>query len=621
MKKLFPLSILFLAGLFTNLSAQDVFAPAQTDSNYFVFQNLTALENDQLPVEIVLPRIQADSVEYHLPRIIPGTYDVHNYGRFISEFKALDQEGNALEVEQLDLNRWKITGAQKLFKITYLVDDTYDHPEETGIFEPAGTSHEDSIFLLNNFGYIGYLKGKQDLKYHLHIRKPKGFYGSTALQGEMGEEHDQFIIDDYFSLHDNPLMYCLPDTATRMVGNARVLVSLYDESKTLSAQRAMEEIDRVLAATADYMGGNLPVDKYAVLIYVVSPDEVAGSYGALEHQTSTVLYLPAIDAERFYRNVKDITSHEFFHIITPLGIHSEQIADFDFIDPEMSRHIWLYEGVTEYNSHLVQVRDSIYSAGEFLEVMQRKFRSADRYNEDIPLTQASRHTLSFFKDQYLNFYQKGALAAMALDMKLLSLSEGDYQLIDLLEELGQTYGPDTFFVDDELFDVIAGLAYPELREFFARHYAGAEPFPWEELFSTFGVQYVASDTVYQPSLGGDIAFGFNPATQRLVYSERSEFDEFGKDLGLQHGDELLAINDEEITLQNIRELIQNYLQNSEEGDKIKITVARPEEEGEYDEEKLKARVILSPNVIKHDLQLLDQLSPEQAKLRQAWIKH
>ena len=34
--------------------------------------------------------------------------------------------------------------------------------------------------------------------------------------------------------------------------------------------------------------------------------------------------------------------------------HSEEIGNFDFQKPKMSRHLWLYEGLTEYAAHHTQ---------------------------------------------------------------------------------------------------------------------------------------------------------------------------------------------------------------------------------------------------------------------------
>ena len=42
--------------------------------------------------------------------------------------------------------------------------------------------------------------------------------------------------------------------------------------------------------------------------------------------------------------ISDIAAHEFFHVVTPLHIHSEIIENFDFETPVPSEHVWLYEG-------------------------------------------------------------------------------------------------------------------------------------------------------------------------------------------------------------------------------------------------------------------------------------
>lgn len=610
---LFSITLLSLG-----LSAQ--FAPIQRGDAYQVYLDLNEVKNDRLPVQMVTPIVHADSVEFHIPRIIPGTYDVHNYGRFVNDFTAIGANGDTLKTRKIDLNRWMIYDAKDLYKIVYSADDTYDSEEAKGIFQPAGTSLEDSVFLLNNFGFVGYLDPFQETKFELQIEKPRGFYGSTALQGEMGDTLDVFEIQDYFSLHDNPLLYCIPDTASRMVGNTRVLVSVYSPNKVVNAAESLKGISEVLDAAAHYLGGTLPADKYAVLIYAVPLDKAGTSYGALEHHTSTVLYMPEFEGEQFYGGVRDITSHEFFHIITPLRIHSQMIANFDFINPEMSRHIWLYEGVTEYNSHLVQIRDSIYDLEKFLEVMRDKMETADKFNEDIPLTVASKYTLSFLKDEYYNFYQKGALAGMALDLKLMELSEGKYRLIDLLNELGNVYGTDTFFVDDNLFEIITGMTYPEMLEFFALHYEGAEAFPYDELLAMVGIEYKEEYPKKKLSLG-NVDLSYNFTTKRLKVESVEDIDEFGRELGWKAGDEIVELNGQKLSLGNMSDVIDSFYATTKPGDKVKITVARPEGDDEFDEVKLKAKARVVEYMERHLLRPMDNPTPEQLEMRKIWINH
>jgi predicted metalloprotease with PDZ domain len=610
--------VLLLLAFGTLATAQ--FQPRQEANNYHVLQDLTAVENDRLPIIIVCPKIEDTTAEFHMPRIIPGTYDVHNYGRFVQNLTALAANGDTLPLTKLDLNRWSISQANRLYKLTYQVDDTYDYEgEDLDIFEPAGTSQEDSVFLLNNFGYVGYIKGFESVPYTLNIRKPKGFYGATALSGKTTDTLDQFQIDDYFSLHDNPIMYNLPDTAWHEVGGAQVLVSVYSPNGLVTAEKCMEEITRVLDATATYLGGQLPVDKYAVLVYCIPLDQAGNSYGALEHHTSTVLYMPEADSPEFYAGVRDITSHEFFHIITPLRIHSQYVADFDFINPEMSEHIWLYEGVTEYNSHLVQVRDGIYDTQEFIDVLGDKLESNDRFNQEVPLTMASRYTLGLYKNQYLNFYQKGAIVGMAVDLKLIELSEGKYRLIDLLTELGNVYGTDTFFVDEDLFEIMAQTAgYPELEEFLVRHIASAEALPLNQLFDLVGINYYPSITEPRITIGG-FSLGYNFETERLMVRGADEMNAFGQKMGFKEGDELLEIQGLEVSYETLQEVLNTFYGATEVGDKVKVKVARKEEDGSYDEETLKAKAALVPVERLHVFEINDTSTKEQLELRKAWI--
>ena len=81
------------------VSAQ--FEPFQNDETYSVFMDLTAVKDDRLPVQIVPPVLGYDSVEFHMPKIVPGTYAIEDYGQFVSELKATDARGNALEIKQL----------------------------------------------------------------------------------------------------------------------------------------------------------------------------------------------------------------------------------------------------------------------------------------------------------------------------------------------------------------------------------------------------------------------------------------------------------------------------------------------------------------------------------------
>ncbi|MEP1890036.1 MAG: hypothetical protein ABJJ14_00100 [Cyclobacteriaceae bacterium] len=116
--------ITYLGAILISLSSL-----AQNSESYQVEIDLTATNDDKVPVTIQVPTLTEEVVEYHMAKIVPGTYSISDFGRFVSEFKAFDASGVELTVEGISTNRWKITDGTKLAKISYLVDDTRDETE------------------------------------------------------------------------------------------------------------------------------------------------------------------------------------------------------------------------------------------------------------------------------------------------------------------------------------------------------------------------------------------------------------------------------------------------------------------------------------------------------------
>jgi len=610
--KIFFLFFLNLV-ILSNIRAQS----AKPREAYWVKEDLNALSNDAIPLEIWLPEIEDSVVLYQMPKVVPGTYKVHNYGLFVRDFAAFNEAGDSLPVQKLSINSWQIKRASELHRIHYWVDDSYGDERGRPIFAPSGSSNEEQVFLLNQFAYIGYLEGYKNLPFELEIVHPKEFFGSGAWPAERSDSLDYYHFPSYFLLHDNPMMYCQPDTSSVWIGPSKVELSLYSPNKTVNADSTMSLIEAVLQASAEYLGGSLPVDKYSILIYCQSDLKGDFSYGALEHHRSTVLYMPEVDGAIFYEGVRDIVAHEFLHIITPLGIHSEYIQDFDFANPEMSRHLWLYEGVTEYNSHLVQVRDSIYTKDEFLEVMRDKFFANDQY-EDLPLTAVSKHTLDIYHDQYQNFYEGGAIAAMALDLYLIEISGGGMRLMDLLNNLSAVFPADTFFKDEDLFRIMGELSFPQVETFMVRHFEAGEPFPWERLFANVGLDYKEEGKTMGWSIGTD-ELSYDLEQDRFLVTNEEGIDSFGEALGLKARDQIISINGDTLSLFSFQTVLADFQGSLKEGDEVVYYVARPRRNDKFRIKRLKTKAFKVEYEESHLLNWQEQASDQQKAWRKIWL--
>lgn len=337
-----------------------------------------------------------------------------------------------------------------------------------------------------------------------------------------------------------------------MVGNTRIAISVFSPNGVVKSRAVLKEVEELFPAAAEYLGGSLPVDQYTILIYLASGPSMSGGMGALEHNTSTVFVLPEVEIKLIASTIRDVTAHEFFHIVTPLNIHSEQIDDYDFMNPQMSAHLWLYEGCTEYAAQHVQVKQGMVSMKDFLDVMQNKMVNASYYDTGLAFTELSKKALGEHEDQYGNVYEKGALIGMALDLKLRKLSEGAYGTQNLMKDLSEAYGPNKPFIDSTLFSVMAEVSgYPEIENFLTRYVGGGEPLPYTELLQYAGIAYRDSITEMTVS-GGNISLGYNPKSDRLVVVNTTDMDSFGQALGFQEGDELISWAGAKLDLESAR---------------------------------------------------------------------
>ncbi|MFM2017477.1 MAG: hypothetical protein RL007_1133 [Bacteroidota bacterium] len=594
---------------------------AQQSNKYQFSLDLNAVHDDKLTVKLVTPVITADSVIYRFPAIVPGTYKVYNFGRFVSEFKAKDKSGKELIVESVDRNSFKIKNAKSLYEITYDVEDTWDTKQKNNfIFEPAGTNIEDSNFVLNNHGFFGYFDELKKNAYEIKVKRPAQMYGATGLSeiSTNGNE-DTYQVSNYMELVDSPIMYCRPDTTHLNIGGSDILISVYSPNKLVTSRFVADSLDGILRAQSLYLGGTLPVKKYAFIIYLTGNSRGfnSGSYGALEHSYSSMYTLIEMNPSLIAQTIKDVAAHEFFHIVTPLNIHSFEIGEFDYNNPKMSQHLWMYEGLTEYSAHHVQVKYGNMSMETFFGVMSEKISRSQQFDDEMSFTDMSKKCLGETEDQYLNVYQKGALIAMCLDLKLRYLSDGAYGTQELMRDLAKKYGKDRSFIDDSLFSDIVRLTYPEIGTFFNKHVIGGEPLPYEECLAYAGIEYKRRKTlVITDPLGG---YGYEVDSLNRVVLYKKEPNAFGKEMGYMQGDVLVSINGKKIKPATAAAQLKSIEQGLKPGDEMKVKVKRKTSEGKYVNQSLYGKFQPIEKNVKYYMGPMENATPAQLKIRKAWI--
>ena len=545
--------------------------------------NLNEVKNDALAVQVTFEGKLGSEIVYRLPKTIPGTYSTANYGKYVFDFKAVDKKNNDLKVEKIDENSYKISDAKNLKSITYYVNDTFDQ-EKGGqfgeeIFSPAGTNIlEGANFLLNTHGFIGYVDGLMSVPYTLKVTHPENLYGATSMtDADASNTADLFTAFRYAELIENPIMYSKSDYATFKVGDMDIIIAVYSPKGNFSAKMLEPEMKRMMTAQKQFLGKFNATKKYAVLLYLsdLQADDAKG-FGALEHPTSTTVVMPeSLTVEQMNESMRDVVSHEFFHIVTPLTIHSKEIEDFDFANPKMSEHLWMYEGVTEYFANLFQINQGLISEEDFYKRISGKIKNASQMDDSMSFTVMSKNVLDEpYKTQYLNVYEKGALIGMCIDIIIREKSNGQRGILDMMQKLSQIYGTNKAFNDNELFDKIAEITYPEVKDFLIKHVQGTTPIDYNAILAKVGVTPQDTEVSGNPLIKGQSPMiSVNPQTKEIYLLALPEISSFFTSLGIQGNDILLAFNDVNYNLDNIYDLI-NVSQTWKDNDAITIKYKR-----------------------------------------------
>ena len=524
---------------------------------------------------------------FNFPATIPGTYATLDYGRFIHDFQAFNSDGKPLKVSKKK-NTYTIKG--KPAKIEYWAEDSFDAKiRKNKVFEPAGTNNQERRnFLLNAAGYFGFFEGLENLPVSLEVNKSPSLYGLSAMESYSYGNTQNFYARDYHHFLDCPVMVSKPDTTSFMLGGAKVTIGVFTENGRELSRDIYKQVETSMKAIEAFLQGDLPVDNYAFIFYIKDHTEfeslfngseikigtvfkavrkLAGKgFGALEHGNSSVYYLPDFGGTTVLDGMADVCIHEFFHILTPLGLHSEEIGNFNYIEPKMSKHLWLYEGITEYFAGISQVKGGVITKDEYLtKVLKGKIRSAARYpTKKMSFTEMSENVLDKpYKKQYGQVYQRGALMGALLDIRIMELTQGEKDLHDIILTLRDKYGPNESFNDDEIIEEFVSLVHPDLQQFFDSYVTGREELPIKSYLAKVGVEY---DRNYVGPLIAHPVNDNDVKRRRLIVGQKMTIKKVGKDdfVGFKPGDKVSILDDK----------LFSGAQALEPGETIEISVLR-----------------------------------------------
>lgn len=537
--------------------------------------DLPGHEKDRIPVKVYPPKGLKDWV-YAAPEIVPGTYWKARYRLFFKGMKAVATDGSKMNISRKG-SRFRIRGKGKeLGYIEYLAEQTISNQGFRRFTSGcAGTVFGPEAFLLNFNAVNGYFEGFQDEPMEVTINHSEDHYGAGSLAVlSRGKERDVFQASSYDDLVDRPMMYSKPDTSSFKIKDNTFRISVVSEKDLVTSEMAQKRIKFLMHAMDSFCGFQRKED-YHFLFLLVDRDRMKGLFGkiglgaALEHNNSSVYYWSDRNRGKDLKSMDNVVPHEYLHTITPLSLHSDRIVPFNFPDPNMSRHLWLYEGATDYFNSLMRplyglsgsLRNDLSYAIRFNE--KGKARSMTKSGKNIIVKWV--FDIPSKMRQVDNAYQRGKLIAFGLDVELIRLSEGRVRLLDVMIDMNNELKGKSFR-DEDFKELLVKHSYPEIGEFYDRYVQGKEMIPYEDYFDMLGWDFIPKGTKL-------LSYGID-----IYYDSREEyyfiFTDDENDLGLLQGDIIHEVNGIPVNEKTVKEGVLRTYNYPEPGESMKVLVER-----------------------------------------------
>lgn len=538
--------------------------------------DLNQVSNNSLRVVIYTPKIDLAKVRFVIPSNVPGCIAELQTGKLFSNIKAFDVNGREVGVKKLSINEYEFSPSQKLARIEYDVHDSWHYLEDKDILMPQlGTSFvKDKHFLLNFHALVGYLEGYENYNQKIAISRPEIFNEFSGLDLKTTGGVDYAETENYVSLVDNPVLYTRSRDYGFIVGKTHYRVGLYSENDTIKVTDIGKILKTVCEGVDEFCGG-ITAKEYTFLINYVDPvsepRKSEEDYGAVQHSRSSVFYFPEnFNKYKLQRDIQFTASHELFHLFEPLNMKTDVTSKLNMRAKIQTSNLWMYEGFTEYFSLLMQYQKELITEAEFITEMRNKMNLAQYYEPYSLVAESEKCYLNGNEKNYNNFYYKGAVIAMMLDLKLIKLSKGKMNLKSLMTDMRDNTRANYVIKDEHVITEMVKYSFPEVQDFFDSYVKGTQQLDYNEYLSTIGWKYESqrTDTSH---LFVNAAYRYTKASKEFFVTNVS-LDQ----VGFREGDILQRINGKEVTKENLEGLLDKF-SNLNYNKKVIFTIKRGEQ--------------------------------------------
>lgn len=545
---------------------------------------LDAPQTQMVTIELHIPAVEGDVIDFHLPVWRPGKYLVIDPAGTVRDVTARTMTGRGVPIEKIRKSAWRISpNPGTPITVRYRVyanslGDRTRHVDDTHAFLSGS-----SVFL--------FAEALRFAPLEVHIDAPEGWKIASGLEFAPGSD-TVLIAPNYDVLADSPIEIGEHDFIRfEALGKPHDIV-IWGEGE-FDAERLVDDFRDIVEVQHDVFGGELPYERYVFLIHA---GRNAG--GGTEHLNSTIMQTSkaslegSLSSNSAYHRFLGLVAHEFFHIWNVKRLRPAGLQPYDYERENYTDLLWVAEGTTSYYDDLTLARTGVYSADRYIDVLANAINGLQGRPGRLVQSLADSSFDAWIKfnrstpddvNSTISFYSKGALVSLLLDMEVRRATGNAVTLDTVMREMYERFPLEGGgFTTADLMAVIEELTGKDIEPFFAAYVRGTEELDYAKALEVVGLEphFRANsrerdadreDASGAPALPRRATLGI-ALTGTTVRSVESSGPAYAA--GIMPGDELVALNRRRITSSSV---LSDLISEFDPGDEVTLLYFRHDE--------------------------------------------
>ena len=495
-------------------------------------------------VTLSLPRPAAQQ-RVSLPVWAPGSYMVRDFSRHLSALQA-HQGQQALDIEPIDKACWQVRCTGRASLVISCLVYAFDRSVRGAFLDATRGFFNGSSLLLRAHGH-------EHLEHRLELGSLPAQWAVATAMAPTGRR--RYSAANYADLIDHPFELGRFWRDSFVAGGAVHELVVSGALPSFDGRRLLDDTRRICEQQLRFWHGAVDVDapfsRYVFLIQAA-----LDGHGGLEHRASCALLVARRDLPRKpmdglpdgYVAVLGLLSHEYFHAWSVKRLQPADLQPIDYSRENHTRLLWFFEGFTAYFDDLMLLRAGLIDLERYLRLVARNLNAVANmpgrqvqslaqasFDAWIKLYRSDENTANVT----VNYYQKGALVALAFDLRLRREGGSLDRVMRLLwQRTASAPGGVVDIAEADIaaaMDKVAGRSFADERS--AWVHGTVDP-PVAELLAELGVATRRERAALAAALGLRLSEG--PVSGAQVTAVLS--DGAAERAGVSAGDELLAVD-------------------------------------------------------------------------------